>query len=209
MPYPKFITFTGVDDRTNLNRLDRIARSYPVEWGILFSPSNRDARYPCTQAVEEMLSVAGGKAAHICGGFAKRAAKLDVDPYIPLARFDRTQINGKIIPRDQLHQLAQDYGVEVILQSREDVFPDQDGRSTFLYDASGGTGVFPTRVPAHPGYFVGYAGGMGPETVLDYLAMIEAEDGSFWIDMENRVRSNGWFDLDKVERVCELVFNRS
>ena len=27
-----------------------------------------------------------------------------------------------------------------------------------------------------------------------------------WLDMESRVRKDGWFDLDAVESVCQKVF---
>lgn len=30
---PKFITFTGFDDRTNIDEMVRISAYYPVEWG--------------------------------------------------------------------------------------------------------------------------------------------------------------------------------
>jgi hypothetical protein len=47
---------------------------------------------------------------------------------------------------------------------------------------------------------------MGPESVTDYLKLITGS-GRFWIDMEQRVRTGGWFDLDLVERVCQQVFD--
>lgn len=61
--------------------------------------------------------------------------------------------------------------------------------------------------PRLPGRRVGYAGGMGPDTVADYLRLVEeaGADGPFWIDMEERVRTDGWFDLDKVERVLDAL----
>lgn len=48
---PEFVTFTGIDDRTDLTAADELARQYPIEWGVLFTQSNRDARFPCAQAV--------------------------------------------------------------------------------------------------------------------------------------------------------------
>lgn len=215
---PAFITFTGVDDRANLHRMDQIASWFPVEWGILFSPGNRDARYPCHQAVKEILAVGGRKAAHLCGGHARDLAECGYLNHlcsdykgkdaIPLAAFGRAQLNGVDLPRVHFGKISAQYVIDVILQSRTPEFPD-DPRCSFLYDASGGTGMFPESVPARvTGRMVGYAGGMGPDTVLDYLRLIEAAggEGDFWIDMEGRVRTNGWFDLVKVERVCERVF---
>ena len=209
MRTPLFVTFTGADDRTSLTRMDAIARAFPVEWALLQSPSDRDARFPSLQARDEMLAVAGRKALHLCGGFAKTAAALRVDPSLPLDKVERIQLNGRIPNRDLLPRLAADFNVDVILQTRGDAFP-QDDRCHFLFDASGGRGriaeVFPP-LPSGPKPF-GFAGGFGPDTVRDLLTRIDGEsDGVFWIDMEGRVRDErGWFDLDKVERVCEIVF---
>jgi hypothetical protein len=36
-------------------------------------------------------------------------------------------------------------------------------------------------------------------TLLEYPS-----DEMFWIDMETRVRTEDWFDLDKVEQVLEI-----
>jgi len=36
---PEFITFTGLDDKTDLKHADYLAQIYPIEWGILSSPN--------------------------------------------------------------------------------------------------------------------------------------------------------------------------
>ena len=41
MRKPEFITFTGIDDRTDLVLADFLANRYPIEWGILFSQTNK------------------------------------------------------------------------------------------------------------------------------------------------------------------------
>jgi hypothetical protein len=213
MRTPRFITFTGADQRTNLSRMDDIARRWSVEgtslveWGLLFSRSNRDARYITRTLAEEMLGVAGAKAAHICGALAREVEETGaVGDEIPLERFDRAQINGMKAPAPTLTKLAKRYGVTVILQTKAAEFP-RDPLCQFLYDASGGNGIFPEHIPPLPqDRLVGYAGGMGPETVLPYLQRIQG-DGDFWIDMEGRLRSEGYFDLDAVERVLEQVFD--
>jgi hypothetical protein len=212
---PVFVTFTGADDRTDVTRMDEIARRWVgadgqplVEWGILFSHSNRDARYPCKQAVDEMLGAAGRKAAHLCGGHGRNVSLFGkVDPAVPLGRFGRCQVNGRDVDRDNLRGVAERHGVSAIVQTQAPAFPDDD-RCGFLFDASGGNGVFPDAVPPRPGFLVGYAGGMGPDTVARYLGMIEAAggDGAFWIDMEGKLRRGGWFDLDAVERVLDAVY---
>ena len=75
-----------------------------------------------------------------------------------------------------------------------------------LLDASGGRGidtpidVFPTSRK------IGYAGGLNPENIADKLSFLmeNVKIGRFWIDMESGVRTNDWFDLDKVVRVLEI-----
>ena len=48
MRLPEFVTFTGVDNRTDTNRLIALSHKYPIEWGILFSAANQgeNNRYP-------------------------------------------------------------------------------------------------------------------------------------------------------------------
>ncbi len=204
MKTPRFITFTGIDDRTNLARADALAYQYPIEWGILFSRTNKDARFPSRQAIEEILhNVRGHHSIHLCGKTAKaftdKGVPKEIEPHI--GQVHRIQVNGvKYLPHAYPSTTF-----KIILQARR--FNRDIVSHSQLFDRSGGRGMMPTNIPATvPGGFVGYAGGMGPETVLSYLDRIEG-DGDFWIDMESRVRTNGWFDLDKVEAVCQQVFN--
>lgn len=202
---PEFITFTGIDDRTDLARADRLASDYPIEWGVLVSVSNKDARFPCSQAIGEILTISGKKSAHLCGRAARDLQAGSAPRHVPFEAFDRIQVNGRNINTDRLADLPEEYGVQVILQSVTNEFTP--GPFLQLFDRSGGEGMFPEEVPSLPGegVFVGYAGGMGPESVGRYLELIHGE-GSFWIDMEGRLRTKGWFDLDKVARVCEQVY---
>lgn len=202
---PEFITFTGIDDRTDLQVADALSTQYPIEWGVLFSANNRDARFPCSQAVSEILSISGKKAAHLCGQLS-RDAQAGIIKEIPLDSFDRVQINGFKVDHTHFDEIEAQYGVEVIHQVRAEGF-DLGCKALQLFDCSGGEGALPHSVPQLPGVgkLVGYAGGIGPESVHYYLSMIQG-DGAFWIDMEGRVRSNGWFDLSKVQQVCELVY---
>lgn len=205
MKQPEFITFTGIDDRTDLHRADDLASKFPIEWGVLFSSANRDARFPCQQAVREIVEISGRKSAHLCGAVALDAQKGVVDRNIPLNSFGRVQINGNRVNKECLASLSDEFNVDVILQCREQQFVQSDFFQ--LFDLSGGKGVMPKKIPPLPTYeqLVGYAGGIGPDTVIDYLTTIQGS-GRFWIDMEGRVRTNGWFDLDLVERVCNQVF---
>lgn len=82
-----------------------------------------------------------------------------------------------------------------------------------FYDTSHGAGVLPNAWPdAEPGLLalrpdlqVGYAGGLGPDNLAEQIPLIAkaAGDCRFWIDMETKVRSRDYFDLDKVHEALE------
>jgi hypothetical protein len=208
MRKPEFITFTGIDDRTDLARADKLASKYPIEWGVLISDHARDARFPSDQTISEMADIAGKKCAHLCGDYASILSICGTfpDPF-KLGQFDRVQVNGRRSLTKSLMELASKSDYDFIFQTREKAFTT-GAQYLELFDCSGGQGRFPDRVPELPGNdaLVGYSGGIGPATVTDYLKMIQGE-GRFWIDMEWRVRSKGWFDLDLVEQVCQQVYD--
>ncbi len=202
---PEFITFTGIDDRTDLHVANQLAQDYPIEWGVLFSRTNRDARFPSQQTVKELNLVAGKKSAHICGEWSTAIKQKGfVDEQIPLKLFDRAQLNGRRWFSERLGILEAQYNIKMIVQTEAATFGEEG--TLQLFDVSGGRGHVPGYIPPHPGgdRLVGYAGGMGPRTVMGYLKRIK--EGPFWIDMEQNVRSYGWFDLNKVRDVCEMVY---
>lgn len=59
MSKPEFITFTGVDINSNLDRMVMLSSRYPIEWGVLFSPDRQGKpahrRYPPHSFVELIL----------------------------------------------------------------------------------------------------------------------------------------------------------
>lgn len=204
---PLFITFTGIDDRTDLTRADKLASVYPIEWGVLMSSNNRDACFPCNQAVDEILQIKGQKSAHLCGSLASRASQGSLPERLHSGQFNRVQVNGYRRLSGDLLEATEKARLELILQNRSDRFTANPAAAE-LFDCSGGKGLLPDTIPAPPhcGSLVGYAGGIGPETVVSYLSKIEGTS-PFWIDMEGRIRTNGWFDLDLVEAVCQRVFD--
>ncbi|WP_454909583.1 hypothetical protein [Variovorax gossypii] len=47
MNTPQFTTFTGADDDTCIDEMQALSRDYPVEFGILFSPTRQGSgKYP-------------------------------------------------------------------------------------------------------------------------------------------------------------------
>lgn len=143
----RFVTLTGVDQKTSFTKLVALARLYPfVEWGVLVSPANASAtsgRYPTLDWVEAF----GRKAAkaglniavHLCGD-AVHALKNEVKGAHPhenskalaqqvlriISHFDRVQINTRAKLDDvglyeQVVRTVQDgnYDRQVILQWNE------------------------------------------------------------------------------------------
>ena len=76
-----------------------------------------------------------------------------------------------------------------------------------LFDLSGGDGILPTQWPQSNQY-IGYAGGLSPDNLLQQLYAIETVCGSeIWIDAETHVRSNNdqLFDLDLVDKFLSIA----
>ena len=210
MKTPKFITFTGFDDRTNISDMKQIHNKYPVEWGVLISPLNRGARFPSSHAIHEVVGTDMAFSLHCCGQFTYDIQSLRTFhlPIPNIFSFDRVQINGSV-NLSTVNEMVRTFKTDIIIQVEDCYrhYPDKHNLYQ-LFDTSKGNGGFPDNIIPHPGFMVGYAGGMSPETVLDYISQIDFTKGSdYWIDMESGVRTNGWFDLQKVEDVCKKVYN--
>ncbi len=208
---PKFITFTGFDDRTRISDMIALSKKFSIEWGVLVSPTNKDARFPCTQAIKELLTenTFFNLSLHCCGRYSKQAQLMGTFPYY--GGFKRIQLNGKIIvPKFKIIKMHNIFNKRFIIQRKEfnPLWQNMErGGIDFLFDTSGGRGITPNEFPDHPGYFCGYAGGITPDNVTDCIKNINALEGAeYWIDMESGVRTNGWFDLEKVNRVCLNVY---
>lgn len=209
---PEFITFTGVDDKTDIKELRLLARQYPIEWGVLFSPKRQgcDPRYPVGRVLEDLLWARELRlAAHLCGEYSKMV--MDGESILSrtpadLFFFKRIQVNHAEPSIDFVAGLGRLVDRRCIAQSRSPEFP-ADTIVDWLFDLSGGRGAAPEAWPAHPGgdRLVGYAGGISPDNVVEVLGAINST-GPYWIDMESGVRTDDRFDLAKCRRVCELVY---
>lgn len=215
---PELVTFTGVDERTDIRRMAKLSAQYPIEWGILFSPKRqgRENRYPAFRHIEWILDNAPSLryAAHLCGQDARDVLERGKSAHDELlhAHFTRVQINTTgDVDTAALNEWANALSLSVIVQCR-DGFPD-DGNVEWLYDTSGGRGQLPGAWIA-PRYAnprrVGFAGGLGPDNVADAVRQMTAGTGEgfrFWIDMESRVRDErDWLSLTKCRAVCEAVY---
>lgn len=208
---PEFVTFTGLDDWTDLDEVARISAKYPVEWGVLFSATQqgRSHRFPGLSRLAEIQSARGLRlAAHLCGEHVKKIIAGQV-PDVPAVLTDvyaRVQINHVYAQPQKIAAFQAMCGVPCIGQFVVGPFPGNDSIQ-WLYDPSGGFGRAPSVWPRHPGgdRLVGYAGGIGPENVAAVIEQIGSA-GPYWIDMETRIRTEEELDLDKCRRVLLAVY---
>lgn len=203
---PAFVTFTGLDDQTDLVEAFFLSTKYPIEWGVLFGGRLGANRYPSQQTVDTIVSISKSLddvkiSAHLCGKFARDA----VNGVYPdnLSSFTRTQINAVSYDLGALKRIHDDVKIPVIMQHRNGAFPILPEGVYALHDQSGGKGVVPTSRPLSGDHLVGYAGGIGPENVSEIISDLS---GNFWIDMETKIRTNDWLDLAKCESVCKQIW---
>ncbi|MBY3433778.1 hypothetical protein HFN89_06400 [Rhizobium laguerreae] len=224
-------TFTGVDVRTDLGRVADMAAAYPfLEFGVLLSrtPEDKDPRYPQFRQIRDIVDRLAGRARlalHVCGRavgeFVREPAEgsayagQDIEDLVA-AGIGRVQLNFNFeragLPVEEIDAAIRRTRAKVITQH----FPANTAVSIgvaapnhqLLYDASGGRGVAAT------GYdrpfarkYTGYAGGIGPENAVASVAAIQAVAGDavVWIDMESRIRTDGYLDLDKCASVAASI----
>ena len=227
------VTFTGIDEWTDLQRLSSLSQKYPyAEFGLLVSKDWKEngPRFPNPDILWNLANIWSFHpfhlSCHLCGEVAMDAARGDwsYDTFAEAMKspelitiFERVQLN---IPSkslfDCLHRfqkgrfevIVQMQSASLCMQFLEDGCPD--GMS-YLLDASGGRGIdTPIEILSVPGVHIGYAGGIGPDNVEEkFRYLLDCSyDNEFWIDMETRVRTGEKFDLDKVEevlRICDAV----
>jgi len=225
------ITFTGIDGKTDLDALWELQKQYPIaEFGVLVAKNWRENgnRYFNPSYLDTLEYRGLNLSAHLCGSIARAAVHGDLGPfhewarYFPLAFiFSRCQLNIATSKENpESFKLSEDAFVfnEIILQQRSvedcDLYlkSNTNEHVTMLLDASGGEGI-DTSLVAFAGKKVGYAGGINPDNVAEKLTFLMENEqvGDFWIDMESGVRTDDWFDIDKVRRVleiCEPIINK-
>ena len=213
---PSFIAFTGVDRPELRGQMERLARRYPIEWGILIDEQPRQsALFPAPELVRSLLQDSTMRwAAHVCGALATRiAAGTERVPKDLFTHFKRLQINhgfegSSTEQARHCSEYASLLGCRAVLQCQGE-FP-QDPQVDWLYDVSFGRGSRPTSWPSLPRgkALCGFSGGINAENVRDILETIAAARGSsYWIDMESGVRTDGLMDIGKCEAVCRAVFD--
>lgn len=204
------ITLTGVDDYTKVVDMVRLVR-LGAEVGFLYthSPDGRP-RYPTKFWIEtRVFSLAGAAAVHICGQRA-RVELLEGKLDMMLERVRRVQVNGAV-NLNELSSVCRRYPDKTIITQHIDanthLVHSRLANHAILVDASGGRGKLPEKWqrPDTPKR-VGFAGGLGPETLRKELPKIAAIAGDdYWIDMEGRLRDgDDWFDVERALQVMNI-----
>lgn len=227
----KYCTLTGVDDYTDLDKLTKLSEEFPfVEWGMLYSKKRQgEGRYPSAAYQKDFYALptmdTGGvviKAIHLCGeSVYDLIENINVEDELvgPIfSQWNRFQLNlsyeRRPINRAKFARHVQQwsmYGHQTIIQAnynnREIIsWPECQ---YILFDKSGGQGILLEELPAYDNTktMCGYAGGYGPENIDHMFPMIaaQAQGGTFWIDMESKLRTNDVFDLEKCRHVLNVV----
>lgn len=224
---PEFITFTGVDEYTDLKRLVDISLKYNshdknkglVEWGVLFGDTSNGNRYPLDwfRTIFAALPINTRKSAHLCGAYARNFLDNGCIPK-SIEGFSTIQLNlsSEKYNFDRLDLLARIHNVKsIVVQARNNFYGHEARFLSQLIDASGGTGkeikTFPKLIGSL--YIHGYAGGIDKDNVIDIIENINKvnEDNKFkyYIDMESSLRDkDDKFCLDTVEEMLELVYGK-
>ena len=214
------LTFTGVDEATDLEALSALWRAYPkAEFAVLAGSATArpgtKARFPGPERIEALATLAralGRRAAlHLCGPYARAANAGRSAQIETMARgFARVQVNAREGDYDTVRLAALGRKIpghpQIIVQTRAAPprAPNEWGLAA-LFDRSGGRGeeaIETWRAPATRDGRVGYAGGLGPDNIARALERVRGWGVSTWLDMESGVRSAERFDLAKVGAVC-------
>lgn len=221
------VTITGADESVAPRTLLELSDQFPfVEWGILHS-SDRNGRCPRYPSPNWRAYLAQHQSQdarrfalslHVCGEAARHVLAgigdvLQLSP-MPFRRIQLNGYDGRLQPR----HICANPGWEWILQCQDaplssaadhlERFRAANPRAqvSALLDVSGGRGKVLNYFPEPPkGLPVGYAGGIGPDNVVEIIERVCAIPGEAetWIDMESGVRTDDAFDIDKVWRVLE------
>lgn len=229
----QYVTITGADDSTNIGEMIDMSAEFPfVEWAILVSRAQRGGpRFPDEGWTEKFVSAAHVNSMkvsmHLCGGWVRElltgTLNLSELPQDLLGFTKRIQINthaeqhvSTIAMFDKMSEIDQ-------IDSKDFIFQWDDVNNhlafaslsysqdpSILFDLSHGAGVLPSKWPSPvDGFPCGYAGGLGPENIVEQLNKIHyvTDTRTYWVDMEGRVRTEDGLnlDMDKVRSVLQQV----
>lgn len=220
------VTFTGVDDRTSLDIL-KLLDDKNIEWGVLVSGNNTNkgtaTRFPSFETIDRILNLGlNNVSCHICGNFARHYVKTgdfsqirDFLTQERVEKFSRFQLNIRGYDRYKTFIIEED--IHIIIQvsdlkSYQYFYQMQKlnpNKVEALIDYSGGKGKLGCfNYVSNGNETLGYAGGINANNVTYISGYIEGRmehNVKYWIDMESSVRTDDWFDLNKVSEVLSEI----
>lgn len=219
----KHITFTGVDDFTDISRMIDIQKKYPlVEFGILLSENweKKGKRYITPSNLSRLKNVGLNLSCHLCGRIARKAIKNDFSYAMNLCDgvfdiFKRCQLNVSTMKTSKTIALDLPCNLnEIILQQKSvdecNLFLNNQNNSqiSMLLDASGGRGIDTQIEVFRSTNKIGYAGGISVFNIRNKILTLENsnEVASYWVDMESSLRNESdEFDLDIVTTILQII----
>jgi hypothetical protein len=219
---PTRITLTGADPSCSVDALIGLLEEAPgLELAFLYSEARQGSgRYPPAGWIRETVETIeqcigpGRVALHVCG--RARIRFLDgkeVDPELGnLDAFGRIQLNGRLTQEHVIGVLEQSRAHPqrlLIVQFEHSVglraaLPPFVSGVQVLFDSSGGRGIVRAHWPRPlVGFTCGYAGGLGPDNLRWELPRIAAaaRGAPYWIDMENQLREQDRFRVERARAV--------
>ena len=224
------ITFTGIDQFTDLDRLWDIHKIYPfAQFGVLTSVSfgRRGFEYPRPSIFKDLyyrqlheripisLNVCGIMALSLATGKNEDLYEIVGAPY--LSAFDRLQLN-----HDSAHeletpcfilencQIPQPYGEDIVPMFNNVFY----STPCSFYDDShilAGKDFVIKAKPWMKDRNVGFSGDISEHNINDVISKLESDPNldRFWLNIETSLRTHDKFDLRKVERICQMVYDNS
>lgn len=213
------VTFTGIDNHTDINQLIKLQEDYPfAEFGVLVSAKNTNMnsnpRFPHLGMLKGLKGCNLNLSCHVCGSAAREILAGHWEEFLKLtgkelSLFKRIQLNVGVwrkfsrglefLPdKDWIIQIGLHPGLYEYYQEQQNVFA--------LQDHSGGMGSYINEWTDLGNKYCGYAGGLSAENIEEaILAIMQVHQGGFWVDMESSVRTDDWFDIEKCRHVLERV----
>lgn len=216
------VTFTGVDEFTDLDNLALLAKGCPAtEWGVLYSHVKAGkGRYPSLPWIREFITQKPESvrcALHLCGRAAHDWIAGDASLRALAIGFNRLQLNvfGPKTNMVALRVALVTGAHEAVITQHHAINADLTlalqglSNHAVLFDGSGGRGQLPAQWPTPlPGVAGGYAGGLGPSTMAEQSVAIAiaAKNQPYWMDMEQAIRDDqDRFNLDRVQEVLNVL----
>lgn len=224
------VTITGVDEKTDLERLQRLAEQFPfAEWAVLLSKSSAGTkpRYPSRECVDRFINCKVPSAGHLCGAwlrdFVDGGSMFEDERPGWLRSFDRIQLNIghrplsqeiflKVMSRYQssLKDSFQRFIIQVQQYEVPDWYESLGNNIDLLFDNSGGQGVEQASWTRPPLIYlarfgIGYAGGLTPQNLSKHIALLADLKFNLMIDAESGIRTDDVFDLDKVTTFLQIA----